>query len=264
MTLQPSGHVLGIDVGFSTKSKTSAACKLSWQNERFDWNIERFRYDPHERSDTIARVVGGKPLSAVALDGPIRGDLQEIGIYRVAEKMLTVGLQPHIGKPGQSSAPVGRRLNIATNEATRCVLALDLLDNASHVKRIHLKAVVEAFPSSFMGLLIPNAAELNGKREKKSDRYFEWIASTGGFDKLLKHLAPQASFTRDPNSITNHDDRAAFVCALTALCVVAHKYSAVGDENGWIILPPIALIAPQFLQILERNFNLVGNYSFFS
>ena len=38
----------------------------------------------------------------------------------------------------------------------------------------------------------------------------------------------------------NHDQRAAFVCALAALCVTKGKYVAVGDtEDGHIILPPI-------------------------
>jgi hypothetical protein len=38
--------------------------------------------------------------------------------------------------------------------------------------------------------------------------------------------------------ITNHDDRASLVCALTALCVAGGDYVAVGDHDGWIILPP--------------------------
>jgi hypothetical protein len=50
-------------------------------------------------------------LTAAAFDGPLRSGLDLIGRYRVAERMLTRRLQPHIGKPGQSSAPVGKLLN---------------------------------------------------------------------------------------------------------------------------------------------------------
>ena len=32
--------------------------------------------------------------------------------------------------------------------------------------------------------------------------------------------------------VTNHDDRAALICALTALCVAAGDYTAVGDTDG--------------------------------
>ena len=40
-------------------------------------------------------------------------------------------------------------------------------------------------------------------------------------------------------AIEDHDERAALVCALAALCIVAGDFTAVGDdEDGWIILPP--------------------------
>jgi hypothetical protein len=38
--------------------------------------------------------------------------------------------------------------------------------------------------------------------------------------------------------VTNHDDRAALICALTALCVAAGDFTAVGDADGWIVPPP--------------------------
>lgn len=55
------------------------------------------------------------------------------------------------------------------------------------------------------------------------------------------------------SSVTNHDDRAALVCALTALCVVAGRYSAVGDTDGWIILPPKSLMAAWAWPLLVEN-----------
>ena len=253
MPLPASGHVLGIDVGYSTKRRSSAACRLSWRDNRFDWHIERFRYEPSERRETITRVAGQNNIMAVALDGPVCGDLVEINKYRIAEKLLTVGLAKLIGKPGQSNAPVGRKLNTATNEAALCVLELNILADANHSKRILDKAILEAFPSSFMGLMLPVAAELNGRRNKKSDRYFEALSADKKFNRLLECLAPNGSFDPDPAAITNHDDRAAFVCALTALCVCAGKYTAVGDENGWIVLPPRACIIRKYWELLEQN-----------
>ena len=47
------------------------------------------------------------------------------------------------------------------------------------------------------------------------------------------------TWIRHPSDLRNHDDRAAFVCALTALSVATGEFTAVGDERGaWIILPP--------------------------
>jgi hypothetical protein len=50
-----------------------------------------------------------------------------------------------------------------------------------------------------------------------------------------------------------HDDRAAHVCALTALCVAARDYTAVGDEDGWIILPPSSFVQGWAMDALRAN-----------
>jgi len=53
--------------------------------------------------------------------------------------------------------------------------------------------------------------------------------------------------------IRDHDDRAAFACALTALCVAAGQFTAVGDADGWIILPPRAMIPDWGWSALTAN-----------
>lgn len=248
-----SGHVLGVDLGWSPKNASSAVCRLSWQDNLFDWNIERFRYKPEERRDAILRVIGGNTINVVALDGPIRGDLQTIRQYRIAEAMLTRRLQKHIGKPGQSNSGNGILLNNAANEAAYCALESGFIADATHKISIHDKAITEAFPTSFLGLMLPNAMQLKDKKFAHSDSFFLAHAKTGGFGKLLNELSRGARFANRPEALTNHDDRAAFVCALTALCVVAQNYCAVGDDNGWIILPPHRLIAPEFRNLLDSN-----------
>ena len=52
-----------------------------------------------------------------------------------------------------------------------------------------------------------------------------------------------------------HDDRAAFVCALTAVCVAAGDFVAVGDDDGWIVLPPRRFIQPAQWSLLVANAN---------
>src|SRR4051794_36937010 len=103
--LPPSGSVLGIDIGCSPTRRSSAICRLNWDQSNVVWSIERFRAIEPERQETIARVAGNATISAAAFDGPLRRELDVIGRYRTAERMLTRRLRPFIGKPGQSSAP---------------------------------------------------------------------------------------------------------------------------------------------------------------
>jgi hypothetical protein len=75
----------------------------------------------------------------------------------------------------------------------------------------------------------------------------------GTFDSLVDHVLPGRRLARAPTYLTDHDERAAFVCALTALCVAADDYTAVGDHDGWIILPPYPLLQPWAREDLEAN-----------
>jgi hypothetical protein len=167
--------------------------------------------------------------------------------------MLTRRLQPFIGKPGQSSAPVGKLLNAHANDCARIVLDSCDLKDARHTVGIHQRAIAEAFPSSFLGVLIEQPEALNARRGDRSDTFFQHLAAAGTFHKLVAHLLPDRSLASYPSTVTNHDDRAALVCALTALCVAAGDFVAVGDEDGWIILPPAAFVQRWALGLLETN-----------
>jgi hypothetical protein len=43
------------------------------------------------------------------------------------------------------------------------------------------------------------------------------------------------------------------ICALSALCVATGDFVAVGDEDGWIILPPKLFIRPAQWSLLKMN-----------
>jgi hypothetical protein len=178
---------------------------------------------------------------------------EPIGRYRTAERMLTRRLARRIGKPGASSAPVGRLLNAHANACARAVLAHCDVAVASHAVRIDDRAVVEAFPSGFLGVMIDDPASLGARRHDRSDRFFLQWCEQGTFERLTARLLPDRSLAGNPAALTDHDERAAFVCALTALCVAADDYSAVGDHDGWIILPPYALLQPWAREDLEAN-----------
>ncbi|MFO0554325.1 MAG: hypothetical protein U0271_38445 [Polyangiaceae bacterium] len=259
-----SGVVLGIDVGWSSVHKTTGVCVLSWTlTEVF---VNPLRLQAGEDAG-LKGPIGDRPILALAIEGPIRGGLDEIGIYRLAEQMLTRGFARYIGKPGQSSSGNGRKLNAGANRMAQSVLALNKLVMAEHRARIHERAVVEAFPTSFLGVMLDaRRAPPHGPR---SDVYFQHLLgpsanivappATDRLVGLLGRLLPGRQLARGSFAqIEDHEERAALVCALTALSVAARQYVAVGDDNGYIILPPRAEagepgLQPWAWEILERN-----------
>ena len=242
--LPASGAVVGIDVGSSPTRRSSAVCLLEWTAQRFCWTIRRFRALPDERDAVISETIGDRALLAAAFDGPFRGALDEIGTYRTAERVLTLrAFRERIGKPGQSSTPVGRALNKATTDCVRSVLRHPVAP-ASHAGAVHRLAVAEAFPSSFMGVMLDGPDWPVVRRGDRSDVYFQLLAEEGRLDQLMALLLPARCATQAFAEVRNHDDRAGLICALTALGVAAGRYVAVGDEQGWIVLPPVAVMAP--------------------
>lgn len=240
-----SGLVLGVDVGWAEKRRTTGACVLAWTAS--DLTLTPLRLAATD-SDGLKRLLADRDILALALDGPIRGGLDEIGVYRDAELMLTRGFAARIGKPGQSSSGNGKKLNAAANAMARVVIETGRLAPAVHAAKIHEYAMVEAFPTSFLGVMLDEGpAPTHGPR---SDAYFTHLLgpssgcprppSTDRILGLLERLLPGRRLpTQHLGAVDDHDERAAVVCAITALCVVARKYVAVGDRiNGYIILPP--------------------------
>ena len=72
-------------------------------------------------------------------------------------------------------------------------------------------------------------------------------------NSLMEHHLPGRRLAETFSTITDHDDRAAVVCALTALAVAAGNYVVVGDEDGWIVLPPRSFIRPWAWTLLQQN-----------
>ena len=251
--LPASGTVVGIDVGSSPVRRSSAVCLLEWTAQRFSWTIRRFRAVPEERDAVIEETIGGRALLAAAFDGPFRGALDEIGVYRTAERVLTLRVfRERIGKPGQSSTPVGRALNSATNACVRSVLRHHVAP-ASHAGAVHRLAVAEAFPSSFMGVMLDGPDWPVVQRGNRSDVYFERLVAEGRLTELMAQLLPGRRGTQGFEEVRNHDDRAGLICAMTALGIAAGRYVAVGDEQGWIVLPPAASMAPWARQALLQQ-----------
>jgi hypothetical protein len=127
------------------------------------------------------------------------------------------------------------------------------LSDAFHRAAIHKHSIVEAFPSSFLGLMIREPTSLGARRRNRSDVFFAHLVATGELERLVNRLLPQRRLIQAFDAINNHDDRAALICALTALCIGARDYVAVGDDQGWIALPPKDFIQPWAWHCLTSN-----------
>ena len=190
------GSVLGVDVGWSEKRRSSAVCRLSWNDCRIDMRIERFRATPSDRANTISRVAGESDLHAVAIDGPLRRGFGVIGHYRSAERLLSRGeLRRRIGKPGQSSSPNGKRLNEQANEAALLVKRRWRIRKANEKVRIDDYAIVEAFPTTFLGVMIEHPERLARPRSR-SDRYFTDLAERKCLNRLANGVLGGRKWTR--------------------------------------------------------------------
>jgi hypothetical protein len=108
--------------------------------------------------------------------------------------------------------------------------------------------MIEAFPNAFLGVLLEDAVypeRFNLKRGYK----FKWLLDAcreqGVLKRLLLHLECQnVEFGRALSDNDQHDEQAALICALTALCVQQGKYVAVGSlTDGYFFLPPVAFWA---------------------
>lgn len=257
MNVPATGVVLGVDVGWSEKKKTTGICALRWNELAIQLSIERVGKDAEHLQRDVIAVLDNKPALAAAVDGPLRRSLDEIGVYRDAEMLLTRGFQRFIGKPGQASSPNGKKLNKAANAVAESLINSKLINLASHKAAIHDLAIVEAFPTSFLGVMLEDGQfPSSGAR---SDIYFQQLLGPectrpvppkhNQLAALIRRLLPNRQIENDLSRITDHEECAAVICAATALCVLAKCYVAVGDRtNGYIILPPLTVAGGPGLQ----------------
>lgn len=146
----------------------------------------------------------------------------------------------------QTSSPTGQQLHhhatlLAELILERVQAGTCSISQASHIEAIHEAAIIEAFPNQFLAVLIAEA-NLPRLNRDASDRFWELLVACGGLEQLLARLLPGRSVVPRLEHITNHDQRAAVVCALTGLSVFSGEAVGVGDPaDGDIFLPPASL-----------------------
>ena len=238
-------HALGIDVGFAAVGRTTGLCLISINGDSLRWECLNTFTDRERRIGALKQLVpSGTDISGVAIDGPLVPRLLLTEHFRAADSLLSRGPFQQRGKPGQTSSPTGQKLHTHATLLANLVIELQregqlTVTPATHPNAITTTRIVEAFPTAFLSVLLADDDFFSIGRNK-SDVYWELAVQQGYINSLLQCLIPQVRLTQRLEDLKDHDHRAAFICALTALGVAKNQYVAVGDPNDGDIMLPTA------------------------
>ena len=229
--------VAGLDVGFSLNKKTSGVATIVGQ--QIDLG-RRFG-----GADAWEPILARGPFQVIASDGPILPAGGDACSIRAVERLFSWGLFQRRCKPGSSHVRgTGLRLRTAAGEAADGLATAATFDETSaSFPRVRRGSIVEAFPDAFLGVCLDDPCYGAMPAPLKRGRKFNWLYHQWLRQKLVTKLdLPEDLREELPTRFartSNRDERAALVCALTALLVVRGTFSAVGDEaGGWFFLPP--------------------------
>lgn len=240
-------YALGIDVGYSKNRRSTGLCLLEVAPTTIRWRCVNTGTAESQRLKDLRDIVpAGARLLGVGIDGPLTPGLRVVPHYRSSDALLTRGVFAKRGKPGATSAPSGQQLHWNATLLAKLVLRLQAegrftLAPSTHPDPVHSSRILEVFPNAFLSVLLPDAAfhglSLN---RNASDVFWEVAVREETYlERLVRALAPARRFEDPLNYVTDHDHRAALLCALAVLCAAQDKYVLSGDPvDGDIILPP--------------------------
>lgn len=247
-TVQPS--LLGVDVGFSKLGRTTGMA----------WRIEGKVSAARAGSSWESRASALPPdalFDLTALDAPLVPEREALP-RRGCEAAFYSGAFWNRCRPGMSHHGRGLELRNAGR-----VAATQFRSVMQHAPVIECQAFpevafVEAFPNTFLGVLLPAATfsrSVKPRTQPRSDWLYEAVQEEGILERLLDRLGWMEGETRALFlGERNHDLRAALVCLLTAGFANAGTATVVGDEvGGWFWLPPVDLWADWAVHSLDAN-----------
>ncbi len=240
-------YALGIDVGYSKRRRSTGLCLLEVAPSSVRWTcVNTGTAESQRLTDLRDLVPRGAWLMGVGIDGPLTPGLRVVPHYRSSDALLTRGVFAKRGKPGATSAPSGQQLHWNATLLAKLVLRLQdegrfTLAPGTHPNPVHPSRILEVFPNAFLSVLLPDAA-FEGLRPKRNASDLFWVAAVDKkpyLRRLFEALAPARRFAEPLKSVTDHDHRAALLCALAVLCADQNQYVLSGDPvDGDIILPP--------------------------
>jgi hypothetical protein len=184
---------------------------------------------------TVRQLLAGRKPRAVSLDGPLVPGPSAFAVvnrYRHCERLLSGGIFQKRCKPGPTNSPRGQALHRQTTSLANELVTL-----------YPGTTISEAFPNAFLGIMLPDKTFIRPiRRGIKSDVFWKVAVSESGLMKrVLIHLFGSAALQiyRECRTLTDHDERAAFVCALTARATHSGRSLVVRTPlDGSIALGP--------------------------
>lgn len=247
-----SVNVAGIDVGLTLVDRTSGVCRTGDGGEVV----------AHTYIDRLSRTqaLGDEhSFQVLAIDAPVL-PMHELHYRpRACEKVFVWGAFQKRCKCGESQVPgTGQALRRAGVDTAHAFVT-DVAEGecARPFPRVFGEHnIVEAFPNAFIGVTLAEAKfeSTPGRGDKFDWLYDAWIESN--VPNRLRAVLDwdRETFWRAVNDNGHHDERAALVCAITALCVLRGMYVAVGEASGgYFFLPPWQMWADWARDALNRN-----------
>lgn len=229
-------RIAGLDIGFALNRKTSGVALMGRATLSLGREFGGYR--------ACARILADAPFDVVAIDGPIVPEGCDAFAARAVERLFASGLFQRRCKPGFSHVTgTGLMLRKAAGDAA------DWLAGAAPLGRtpacfptVRAGAVVEAFPNAFLGVCLSEST-YRAMPALHRGRKFDWLFERWVEDEIVARLPFLSAKARDLQRCfevtTDHEERAALVCALTAWAVARGDFTAVGDQTGgWFFLPP--------------------------
>lgn len=235
-------NIIGLDAGFAAANrKTSGLAQLVSGKLRVHHTTCNWK----DRKDLLAE----ESLSDVtAIDAPLLPELT--AAKRKCERVFTLGKFQRRFKPGLSHiAGTGMCLRKAGFESAHQFLQVTTGQalGAGFPRVMPNHNVVEAFPNAFLGVMLDEKCYEDIpclKRGQKFDWLYDECRKRGAFHRVVSvlDLGCNRMFLDTLDSTTNHEERAALVCLLTAASVAMGRYTAVGEHiGGFFFLPSLDL-----------------------
>ena len=240
-------YALGIDVGYSKRRRSTGLCLLEVTPTSIRWQCLNTGTAEDQRLKDLRNLVPcGAHLLGVGIDGPLTPGLRVVPHYRSSDALLTRGVFAKRGKPGATSAPSGQQLHLHATLLAKLVLQLQdeahlTLAQSTHPNPVHPSRILEVFPNAFLSVLLADVDFCNRPLHRNASDVFWEVAvrEESYLENLFKALTPGRRLAKPLESVTDHDHRAALLCALAVLCAAQNRYVLSGDPvDGDIILPP--------------------------
>ncbi|WP_127585495.1 hypothetical protein [Paenibacillus koleovorans] len=256
-------YLAGIDCGFSRLTESTGLLWLTPSAHRDG----RCSFDFISRNAFYER---GKLFDLLVVDGPLLPGMYpeyELSLERrLCERLFVKGEFRTRCKPGESHYGHGLALRRSGGDALS-QFAGRVREHLPIPKVAGAKNIVESFPNAVMGLLLePTVFDaLPGVSRQKFDELYDYAIAPAvrlfeRFKPYVGRWSEHPTFWGRIASATrrDHEERAALVCGLMAMCIHEGRYVAVGEpRGGYLFLPPFALWHPWAVRALQANIRLL-------